>query len=159
MGLVGLVLAIGGLGIVLVHSFPRSDNFADIANKNYPLSAIQAIDVPGVRVFVFDVWSGLVIDKSWPNAHVYADLRTDMYGLDVSQRYQRAIAAFPDALPTLDGACTTHVLIRQRDALAQLLQKNANWRLVRTDRLSVIYQRVSPAPGCAGHPIPAIASG
>jgi hypothetical protein len=158
MGLVGLLLAVGGLSVVLVHSFPRSDDFSTIANKAYPIAAIDALNVPGVRVFVFDVWSGLVIDRAWPNAHVYADLRTDMYGLEISQRYQRTIAAFPDAKQILDASCTTHVLIRQRDPLAQLLLSDSDWPRVRLDKVSVIFQRRTPAQGCSNHPIPGIAA-
>jgi hypothetical protein len=159
LGIMGLVLALGGLGIVLAHSFPRSNNFADIVNKTYPVAAVDALKVPGVRVFVFDVWSGLVIDRAWPDAHVHTDLRTDMYGLALSQEYQRAIAAFPDATKILDRSCTTHVLIRPRDALAQLLVNDPDWKLVRSDKLSVIYQRRAPAPGCGGVPIPDIRAG
>ena len=149
LGFMGLVLAVGGLAIVLAASFPRSNDFKDIVNKTYPVAAIDALKVPGVRLFVYDVWSGMVIDRAWPEAHVYADLRTDMYGLALSQKYQRAIAAFPDATKILDQACTTDVLIRSRDALAQLLVNDPQWELVQSDRLSVTYQRRSPAPGTA----------
>ena len=154
LGFMGLVLAVGGLAIVLAASFPRSNDFKDIVNKTYPVAAIDALKVPGVRLFVYDVWSGMVIDRAWPEAHVYADLRTDMYGLALSQKYQRAIAAFPDATKILDDACTTDALIRSRDALAQLLVNDPQWELVRSDRLSVTYQRRSPAPGCDAYPIP-----
>src|SRR5207248_9894339 len=76
------------------------------------------------------------------------------YGLVLSQKYQRAIAAFPGATKILDQACTTDVLLRSKDALAQLLVNDPHWELVRSDRLSVTYQRRSRAPGCDAYPIP-----
>jgi hypothetical protein len=159
MGMMGLVLAVGGLGIVLVHSFPRSDDFRDIVDRTYPVSAIDALRVPGVRVFVFDAWSGMVIDRAWPDAHVFVDLRTDMYGLAISQQYQRIIAAFPDATRDLDRSCTTHVLIRPRDALTPLLTNNQNWKVIRSETKSILFQRKGVASGCEQYPIPQLAVG
>jgi hypothetical protein len=155
-GAMGLAAAALGLTVVLIHGLPRSGRFADIVNKSYPLQAIARIDHPGVRVFVFDVWSGLVIYRSWPNAHVYTDLRTDLYGAPLIRKYQRAISAFPEALTNLDSACTTHVLIRPKDALTQELRLDPDWRVVQVDDRSILFARRAPARGCEMYPIPAV---
>ncbi len=156
IGGVALIAAALGLAVVLVNGFPKSDRFADIVNKTYPVATIDRLDKPGVRVFVLDVWSGLVIDRAWPNAHVYSDLRTDLYGAAMILRYQRTISALPEALTNLDSACTTHVLVRTKDALAQELRLDHDWLVIQSDKRSVLFARRAPAAGCSMYPIPAV---
>lgn len=156
MGAFGLAAATLGLLVVLIHGFPRSDRFGDIVNKSYPVATIDRLNDPGVRVFVLDVWSGMVIDRAWPNAHVYSDLRTDLYGAAFIRKYQQTISAFPGSLKNLDSVCTTHVLIRPKDALAQVLRLDPDWRVVQSDTRTVLFARARPAPGCDAFPIPAV---
>jgi hypothetical protein len=156
MGALGIVLTLGGLAGVVVHGFPRSDRIADIVEKRYPVEAIDAINKPGVRLFTFDVWSGMVIDRDWPNVRVFIDLRQDVYGLAQARKYQHTISAFPEWRQDLDSVCTTHVLIRPKDALTQVLSLDRDWTLVRKVGNSVTFQRRAPAPGCERYPIPSV---
>ena len=156
MGVFGVTAATLGLLVVLIHGFPPSDRFGDIVNKAYPVATIDRLDKPGVRVFVLDVWSGLVIDRAWPNAHVYSDLRTDLYGAPFVRKYQQTISAFPDSLKNLDAVCTTHVLVRPKDALAQELRLDADWLVVHSDKRVVLFARARPASGCDAYPIPTV---
>jgi hypothetical protein len=156
MGVFGIAAATLGLLVVLIHGFPSSDRFGDIVNKAYPVATIDRLDIPGVRVFVLDVWSGLVIDRTWPNAHVYSDLRTDLYGAAMIREYQRTISAFPEALRNLDSVCTTHVLIRPKDALSQVLRLDPHWRVIQSDTHAVLFARAGIAAGCDAYPIPPV---
>ena len=155
LGAVTLAVALAALGLVAAHGFPRSDRPPDIVNKAYPIAAIDALNRPGVRVFALDFWAGLVIDRDWPNAHVYLDTRVDMYGTVMARRYIDAVSAGKDWESDLDRYCTTHVLVRPQEAIAQALALSPRWRVERSDTRSVTFVRRSPALGCESHPIPA----
>jgi len=156
LGGLGLLLAIGGLAIVVAGGFPRSDRPIDIVGKQYPIASLQALrGKSGVRVFSFDFWAGYLIDQSWPGLHVYHDTRVDVYGPAQTVRYARAIAALPGWERVLDSSCTTHVLVRpQRDPLAEVLRLSPVWRVEREETQAVTFARIAPALGCERYPIP-----
>lgn len=156
---VALLLALSGLAAVVVQGFPRSDRIADIVDRSYPAAAIDALNRPGVRLFSLDTWSDLAIDRGWPNIRVYYDTRVDLYGAAHARRYIRTLAASPEWRVELDRACVTHVLVRRRHALTQVLSLETlsvapDWRVERTDARSVTFARRAPAAGCERYPIP-----
>lgn len=154
IGGVALVAALSGLAIVAAGGFPSSDDADDIITRAYPVAAIDALNRPGVRVFALDLWGGMVIDRTWPNARVYLDTRIDMYGTRMSQRYISIVAARQTWASDLDRFCTTHVLVRPREPIAQVLSLSGDWLVERGDRRSVTFARRVPASGCQSHPIP-----
>ncbi len=156
LGAMGWAMAIGGLGVLLVVGMPRSGRAADIVDEQFPLAAIERLRIDGVRVFVLDGWSGLVIDRAWPQARVYLDLRGDIYGVGLVNRYRRTISGLPGWDQTLDNACVTHVLIRPKDPLSQVLALTQTWVRLDGDRRSVLFERREPAIGCEQHPIPTL---
>jgi len=157
-GSLGLIVAIGGLAVVVAASFPHSDAPKDIVDREYPLVTLATLDGrPGVRVFAFDVWADYLIDQSSPDLKVYHDTRVDMFGPEQTRRYARAIAGLPGWRETLDEACTTHVLVRPtRDPLAETLRLTTDWHVERENDFAVVFVRESPAPGCERYPIPTI---
>ncbi|HLW18164.1 MAG TPA: hypothetical protein VKV69_12495, partial [Actinomycetota bacterium] len=57
--------------------------------------------------------------------------------------------AAPEWQKDLDSTCTTDVLLPPRAPLAQVLALDkSQWRLVQQDKLSVLYTRAQPLPGC-----------
>jgi hypothetical protein len=154
VGGVALLAALAGLGVVAASGFPASDDPRTIVTKAYPIAAIDALNRPGVRVFTLDLWAGMVIDRAWPNARVYLDTRIDMYGTELAKRYISVAAAQKDWRENLDRYCTTHVLVRRRDAISQVLSLSPDWHVEREDTRSVTFVRRVPAPGCESHPIP-----
>jgi hypothetical protein len=157
IGVVGLAVALGFLVAHVARAFPRSDDPRVIVDREYPVGSLQALRQPGTRVFTVDFWAGYLIDQSWPNVKVYLDTRVDMYGLEQTRRYSRTIAGLPGWAETLDESCTTHVLIRpNRDPLAELLKRSADWRIARPPNdVAVTFVRNTPAPGCERFPIAA----
>ena len=128
---------------------------ATSSEVEYPLASLEALDRPGVRVFSFDFWAGYLIDRSWPDVRVYHDTRVDLYGETQTVRYARAIAGLPGWDETLEGSCTTHVLVRPgRDPLAETLRLTDDWRVEFEEELAVTFVRAEPAPGCEDVPIP-----
>jgi hypothetical protein len=156
MGVLGLIVAIGGLTAVVAGSFPRSDRPQDIVDREYPLGTLATFDGrSGARVFAFDVWADYLIYQSSPDVLVYHDTRVDMYGPEQTRRYARTIAGLPGWRETLDDACTTHVLVRpRRDPLAEVLRLTSDWQVERENRVAVVFARKAPAPGCERYPIP-----
>lgn len=150
IGALGLVVALGGLGIVVANDFPRSDRPRDIVEKEYPLATLAALDGrSGVRVFAYDFWAGYLIDRSWPGLRVYHDTRVELYGTEQTLRYARTIAALPGWEESLDGSCTTHVLVRRdADPLAEVLRLSPSWGIEKEEALGVLFARTTPAAGC-----------
>lgn len=156
LGVTGYAMAAVGLGLVLVLGFPTSDDPAVIVDDSFPIEVVDRLDTPGVRVFALDSWSGMIIDRAWPNATVYVDLRWDFYGRRHSLSYVRTITADASWRENLDVSCTTHVLIRPRSSLTQVLLLSDDWRIAQEDDLSITFARVRPARGCSEYPIPEI---
>lgn len=154
LGALGLILALGVLTAITVAGLPSSDAPEDMLHPSFPIAAIDELDRPGVRVLAIDIWAGLVIDRAWPNALLAYDSRVDVYGRRAALRYARTVGAFPEWSSNLDRTCTTHVLTRRRDPIAQVLTLSDDWRVEREDRRSVTFVRNSVAPGCDRHPIP-----
>jgi hypothetical protein len=164
LSIMGIVFVLLGLTTVLVVGFPRSARPVEILDESYPLGAIKRLDKPGVRLFIHDGWSGLAIyydcgsvrkvASGCQDARVFVDLRWDFYGAKISQEYGRAHEAAPDWREILDSSCTTDVLLPPKAPLSQVLALDGDWRLIEESKLSVTYQRRTPAAGCNAYPIP-----
>ncbi|HEX9775066.1 MAG TPA: hypothetical protein VGB83_05760 [Actinomycetota bacterium] len=152
LGVAGLAVAIVGLAIPVALWYPRSSAIGDVVEDTYPVAAIDALDRPGTCLFVADFWSGMVIDRTWPNVHLYMDLRQDVYGRARAQRYLRTLGGYPEWRENLDDAGVTHALVKPTHPLAQLLEQDGGWRLTRQDELSVTYERRDPSIRCSVPP-------
>jgi hypothetical protein len=152
LGGTALVAALVLMGIVAASRFPASDRPRDIINPEYTVAAIDALDAPGVRLFAPEVWAGMAIDRDWPNVRVFLDSRVDMYGLALARAYLRVLNAAPGWDRELDRSCTTHVLVRPRDPIAQVLPLSGAWRPGPRDRRSITFVRTRAAPGCPESP-------
>jgi len=158
LGVMGIVILLIGLGTVLATGFPRSSNPKDILDESFPIATIRSLDRPGVRMYVHDGWSGLAlyydcgpvpsIKAGCQHARVFIDLRWDFYGAKLSDEYDAIHAALPEWRKDLDTSCTTDVLVPPRAAIVQVLALDSGWRLVQHDKLSVLYERAQPVPGC-----------
>jgi len=144
----GAAIAVLGLAAVLIVSFPASDAPEDIVDESYPVAAIDALDRQGVRVFALDGWAPLVIDRAWPNAHVYIDLRWDLYGEQLSRNYRRIYFGHPAWDEALERSCTTHVLIEPTAPIAEVLRLSNEWRIEREDELATTFARFVMPDGC-----------
>ncbi len=154
LGLAGLLATIIGLGVVVAAGLPDSDDPADIVEDTFAIEAIDALARPGIRVFAYDVWAPMVIDRAWPDARVFFDTRVDVYGEERTAAYRRTISGLPGWDRALDETCTTHVLIQERHPLNQLLEQSFDWIVEREDERSVTYARARQAVGCEEFPIP-----
>jgi hypothetical protein len=156
LGVIAFLAATVALGAIVADALPKSAAPRDILDDTFPVEAIDALDRPGVRLFAFDYWTGMVIDRAWPNARVFIDLRWDFYGEKESLNYVSIINARPGWDRSLEDACVTHVLIRAKDPLSRVLGLSTNWQVERRDDRSVTYRRASPS-GCEEFPIPPVA--
>lgn len=149
LGSFGLAITLAAFAALLASGLPRSGELDRDVRERFPVAAIDALNKPGVCLFVSDFWSGIVIDRAWPNVHVFMDLRQDVYGREHTRLYQRTHAAHPTWRVTLDRAGVTHVLVRRSAPIAQVLAVDAEWRLAHSDARSVTYERVADSPRCS----------
>jgi hypothetical protein len=160
LGVMGIVIVLIGLGTVMATGFPKSSDPKDMLDNTFPIATIKTLDRPGVRVFVHDGWSGLVIyydcgpipsvQAGCQHARVFIDLRWDFYGAKLSHEYGATHDAAPEWRKDLDTSCTTDVLVPPAASIAQVLGLDSGWRLVQKDKLSVLYERAQPLASCPG---------
>jgi len=88
------------------------------------------------------------IAQGCQHARIFVDLRWDFYGRKLSDEYTEVWNAKPQWRKDLDSSCTTDVLVTPRAPIAQVLALDPGWQLVRSDKLSVTYERAQPQVGC-----------
>jgi hypothetical protein len=96
----------------------------------FPVSAVQSLRAAGVRprgpVFAPDIWGGYLI-LEWPEARVFVDGRSDMYGDDFMTRYVELYDARPGWEERLRNEGVEWALLPPEAPLARAMQKSLDW--------------------------------
>jgi beta-lactamase class A len=129
----------------------------------YPVAALRFAaghGLLGQRLMTTDQWAGYVILAHWPQQHVFADDRFDMYPVGVLRdlfRFSDADPSWPDIL----DRWRIDVVVWPRHApIVGLLAADDRWERRYDDDLAVVYGRrpppvpTAPAAGTAERPAP-----
>jgi len=85
-------------------------------------------------------WSGYFIGRLGPRYRTFLDLRADtVFNNTVLQAYLDTYGAAPDWESTLRRYRVGTILVEHTAPLAQVLRESRHWKLVQSDRLSVVY--------------------
>lgn len=116
----------------------------------YPVAALRfAADhgLLGQRLMTTDQWAGYVILEYWPQQHVFADDRYDMYPVGVLRDLFRFSDAGPSWPEILDRRRIDVVVWPRRAPIVGLLVADGRWERRYDDDLAAVFvRRPPPAP-------------
>jgi hypothetical protein len=144
MGLLNAVLAgllaVAGLGVTWGRISPAAQ--ADEVARNMPVGAVDWIlaNDPGERPFNQYSWGGY-LGLRRPDAPIYIDGRSDIYGDAPIRRYAETVLLERDPQDVLDADRIDYVLFDVDTPFAQWLDASADWRRAYADDLAGVWVR------------------
>jgi hypothetical protein len=116
----------------------------------FPISMVAALRERGIHpegpVFSRDLWGGYLV-LEWPEARVFIDGRSDMYGDAFVERYADVYEARAGWNATLADAGVTWSLLPRDAPLAAAMGEDPSWRRFAADGTAVTFCRVDE-PAC-----------
>jgi len=134
-----LVLVIGG-GLAVARAAPGTQ--APAIAQSVPIDAAAWVEenAPDTRIFNTYSWGGYLA-RRLPDAKVYIDGRSDIYGNDPIQRFAATWNVTSDPADLLDAEAIDLVLVRPTAPLTAWLQDRPEWRSTHRDEQSAIWVR------------------
>ena len=133
-----IILIVGGM----VHFWPREAQLQELVADQYPAQAVSYLQAhpPAGRMLNFYLWGGYL---SWcePSLKIFLDSRVDIFEYSgVLQDYLDLLALKdPDLL--LDKYKIRYVLFPRNEPLTYVLQHDAKWKVLYSDKISVLLER------------------
>lgn len=116
---------------------------ADFDRSRFPVEAATFLnhdDHQGsLRLFASWQWGGYLIYRLWPSMGVFDDGRTDFYGPRFVEEGLRVWEVRPDWAQILARYRVNAALVPVDSPLATVLRERADWKLVYTDRVALIF--------------------
>ena len=133
-------LAAAGVGITIARISPDAQEAA--IDEHMPVAAVDWIvaNDPGSRPFNTYAWGGYLGFRR-PNALVYIDGRSDIYGDPPIRAYADAISLRSDPAALLMAHDIDHVLFNTDHPLADWLDGSGEWRRAYTDAQASVWVR------------------
>lgn len=133
------VLAIGGV-LAIARSAPATQ--APSIAAAVPVTAAEWLELHAAEARIFNTYSwGGYLSRRLPEAKVYIDGRSDIYGDELIQRYAATLNVSTDPSALLGDARINTVLVKPEAPIAGWLRGAAGWRQVYTDEQSVVWMR------------------
>lgn len=137
--LVALALAAG-----LLVAAPRERGWREsIEPDQFPVAAADfvAAHYPGRRLFNDFDWGGFLIFRLYPQTLVSIDGRTQVYGPELLEEYERAHFAL-EGWNRFFQRCDPEVVIWPREGpFASLMHRRAGWQVAYEDDVAVVFTR------------------
>jgi hypothetical protein len=136
-----VVVVLLGVGVAVARVTPAAEQSA--ITEAMPVGATQWLRVhaPSARLFNVYAWGGW-LGRELPDARVYIDGRSDIYGDAPIRAFADAIALKTDPSVLLDRYDVDHVVFWPDSPLAGWLDAQAGWRRVYADAQAAIWERV-----------------
>lgn len=137
--LLALVLVIGG-ALAVARAAPSAQH--EWIARSVPLGATEWIrdHAPDARIFNTYAWGGF-LSRALPDARVYIDGRSDVYGDGPIQRYAATLNVTADPRQVLDASRIDLVVVRPDTPLNDWLAAQPDWSPVYRDELARVWQR------------------
>jgi hypothetical protein len=138
MLMVGVIVL--GAGLAVARAAPASQ--ARAIAQSVPMEAAAWVEenAPGARIFNTYSWGGYLA-RRLPDAKVYIDGRSDIYGNDPIQRFAATWNITSDPAQLLDSERIDLVLVRPSAPLVGWLADRAGWKRTYEDVHAVIWIR------------------
>jgi hypothetical protein len=114
---------------------------AHFGPKRMPVDAVNYLEAHSVQgpILSPDYWGGYLIYRMYPQVRVVVDDRHDLYGADFLQSYLRMMHVehgWEDFLRENNPRC---ILLPRNSALASILAKTPEWRVIYEDDVSIAF--------------------
>ncbi len=139
LGLAALMVLIG-IGVATARVAPRAQESALREAMPVEATAFLAAERPSARIFNVYAWGGY-IGRELPDALVYIDGRSDIYGDGPIREYAEAIALERDPFQILDREDIDSVLFWPDAPLSAALDQHASWRRMYDDGQAAVWVR------------------
>src|SRR5215470_7189696 len=136
------------LALAVLVSHPGRVKFlhAEFDRSRFPLDAATFLShndtLPAVRLFASWQWGGYLIYRLWPAVRVFDDGRTDFYGPGFVEEGLHVGEARPDWAEILARYRVNGVLVPSDSPLVTVLRERADWKLVYSDRVALLFAKV-----------------
>ena len=132
-----------GLALAVVRAAPASQ--AQAIADSVPMRAAAWLDEHAADARIFNTYSwGGYLGRRLPQARVFIDGRSDIYGDDPIQRFAATHDVSTDPSVLLDEARIDTVLVRPSAPLTAWLEGSDAWARTYSDDASVIFRRTEP---------------
>jgi hypothetical protein len=142
-------LAVLATALLLSHPGGVRALHAEFDRSRFPADAATFLSqkelTPPVRLYSSWQWGGYLIYRLWPSVRAFDDGRTDFYGPAFVGEGLCAWEACPDWAVILARHRVNAALLPIDSALATVLRERADWKLVYSDRVAVLFERTENA--------------
>jgi hypothetical protein len=139
--LLAIVLALG-VGLAVARAAPNSQ--ASAIAEAVPVEAARWVETNAAEARVFNTYSwGGYLARRLPEARIYIDGRSDIYGDEVIQRYAATLNVSTNPASLLDAAEIDVALLKPDAPLAGWLDKSDDWQRRYEDERSILWMRRS----------------
>jgi hypothetical protein len=139
-------MALLALAISVSHPGHVKTLQAEFERSRFPAEAatflIHADPESHLRLYASWQWGGYLIYRLWPTVRVFDDGRTDFYGPRFVEEGLRAWEARPDWAEILAKYQVNAALVPVDSALATVLHERADWKLVYSDRVALMFVKI-----------------
>ena len=119
---------------------------AEFDRSRFPVEAATFLnhdDHQGsLRLYASWQWGGYLIYRLWPSVRVFDDGRTDFYGPRFVEEGLRAWEVAPDWAQILARYRVNTALVPVDSALATVIEERADWKLVYSDRVALMFVKI-----------------
>ena len=99
---------------------------------------------PMPRIFTSDQWGDYLTYRFYPRIRIFVDGRSDLFGPVLGKEYVHVAGGHYEWEQILDRYHIEIALVPIDWPLAELLKRNAGWRLIKDDGLGILFERRTP---------------
>ena len=148
-------LVVLGLGISMVSAKGTSAE-GDIWSEDFPkfkfpvtmvnqyAGRLAPITGPMPRIFTSDQWGDYLTYRFYPRIRIFVDGRSDLFGPTLGKEYMHTAGGQSDWEQVLDRYRIETALVPVGWPLAELLKRNAGWRLLKDDGSAILFEHRPP---------------
>jgi hypothetical protein len=126
----------------VAHYWPRESQLQALVDEQYPAEAVSYLHAhpPSGRVLNFYLWGGYL---NWrdPSVKVFLDGRVDIFEYSGVLQDYLDLLALDHPAPILDKYRIRYVLFPRGEPLTYVLQHDAQWKVLYSDKLSILFER------------------
>ena len=154
MWMMNLGLAVSTNGYFDFDTYERKSEFGGVSKRSYPYKAVDFLVANGVKGDFFnDFNSGAyLIGRAYPNVKVFIDGRTEVYGADFFERYQKVwkegdlkVFQAMDARHSITGVFLNNNNQEIPRRVLKMFTRMPGWKVVYFDDDAVIFLKETPA--------------